>query len=212
MKRKTTKDKILHIIKKDHEISMKGLMQYFSISEVAVRKHLRELIRLGIIQERIVKKEIGRPFHLYSLTSKGHETFPNRYDDLPAELLQDLEKSQGKEAVRKLLQTRKAREKKELEQTLQTTAFDERIERLIELQEEKGYMIEMKTMDDGNIEMKNFNCPIYNLASKYKIVCSNEKDMYKELFPNSDVISKECMTTGGKYCCWMITKPKTKES
>ncbi|MBO1004994.1 helix-turn-helix transcriptional regulator [Pseudogracilibacillus auburnensis] len=207
-KRRTTKDKVLHILKKDNEISIKDLMEYFTISEIAVRRHLNDLIRQQFIKERVVKQNIGRPYHLYSLTKKGHDTFPNQYEQLPVELLKDLEMLQGKKAVHDVLKKRKEREETELEAELTKKSFGEKIEKMAEYQEEKGYMLEYEQTAEGHYEIKNFNCPIYNLANSYGIVCANEKDMYRKIFPNSEVISHSCMTKGSKYCCWTITKPK----
>ena len=50
-KRTSSKEKILYILKKDSEISIKDLMEYFSISEVAVRRHLNDLIRQGFVRK-----------------------------------------------------------------------------------------------------------------------------------------------------------------
>lgn len=207
-KRATTKEKILHILKKDNEISIKELMDYFSISEVAIRRHLNDLIRQQFVKERTVKQDIGRPYHLYSLTKKGHHTFPNQYEQLSVELLQDLEMLQGKKAVHEVLLRRKEREEQALQQELPEESFDERVKKLVELQEEKGYMLECEQTDEGDYEIKNFNCPIYSLASSYHIVCTNEKEMYRDVFPKSDVTSHSCMTKGGKYCKWTITNPE----
>src|SRR5699024_323543 len=106
VKRKTTKEKILHILKKDDEISIKELLEYFTISEVAIRRHLNDLIHQKLVREKVVKQSIGRPFHLYTLTTRGHDTFPNQYQDLPVEILRDIEDMQGKVAVNELLKRR----------------------------------------------------------------------------------------------------------
>src|SRR5699024_11885153 len=95
MRQRSTKDKILMVLKKRHELSMKKLVTYFTISETAVRKQLNELFRQGFAQERIVKKEIARPYYLYKLTSNGHEAFPNHTDQLPLQSQKDFKASQG---------------------------------------------------------------------------------------------------------------------
>lgn len=207
--RKTTKEKILYTLKKDDEMSIKDVLENFTISEVAIRRHLNDLIRQKLVKERIVKQEIGRPFHLYSLTTKGHETFPNQYADLPVELLRDLETIQGKEVVSELLQKRVNREEEEMRQRLQDASFDEKMELMAELQESKGYMIEYEKLPDGDYEVKNFNCPIYNIASNYRQICHYEKDMMRNVFSDSEVKPDACMTYGDQYCCWYISKPKT---
>src|SRR5690625_195014 len=109
-KKMTTKDKLLLIIKKEGEITIKSLMEHFTISEIAIRRHLRELITQKFIEERSVKQEVGRPFIKYKLTSTGHNTFPNQDNSLPLEILQDVENILGREAVKNVLNERKKRE------------------------------------------------------------------------------------------------------
>ncbi|HLS66759.1 MAG TPA: ArsR family transcriptional regulator [Pseudogracilibacillus sp.] len=208
MKPTSTKDKILYVLKKDVELSIKEIRDYFSISEVAIRRHLNDLIREGFVKEKIVKQDIGRPYHLYSLTNKGHTTFPNKYEELPLEILSDLATLYGDESVTNLLTERKKREEKELSVVLQDKVFPEQVTKLIEFQEERGYMIEYEELQDGTVEIKNFNCPIYSLASEYKEICRNEHEMYDTLFQNSEVKFTACMTDGEKYCRWLISKPE----
>lgn len=208
MSRKSTKDTILMTLKKHYELSMKELVSYFTISETAVRKQLNELLRHDFVQERIIRKEIGRPFYRYKLTDKGHQTFPNQHEALPTELLEDLEISEGIEAVDRLLETRKLREQKKLTTETASESFKTRIDQLIAYQEENGYMIDMGETTDGDVEIINYNCPIFNLASEYNIICTHEKEMYRDIFSDSEVISHETMSKGAKYCRWTISPPE----
>src|SRR5699024_8088257 len=105
----------------------------------------------------------------------------------PVKLLEDLEEMEGKEVVEKLLRHRKMREEAELTSKLPTSDFDERMLEMIRLQEEKGYMMDYTKLDNGDYKMQIFNCPIYNLASEYHEVCTNEKTMYQNLFPDRDI-------------------------
>lgn len=207
----TTKEKVLYILKKDGEISMKELADYFTISDIAVRKHVQSLLWDGFIKKRKERQEIGRPFHLYSLTKKGHHTFPNQYDELPVRLLEDLEQLEGKEVVENLLRHRKVREESEFASKLPNGNFDDRMAEMVRLQEEKGYMIDYKRLDNGNYEMKIFNCPIYNLASEFHEVCTNEETMYQNLFPDKDVKVMSHLTKGAKYCSWVISQDEGEE-
>lgn len=211
-KRTPTKQKLLNILKKDHQSTVKAIMEYFIISEIAVRKHLNELEQRGFIKKETIKQEIGRPFHTYELTKKGHETFPNQYEKLPLELLQDLEDLRGTEAVEELLMKRMDREKKYFLDEVTSANFDEKISKVAEIQDEKGYMVEYEKQADGSYEMKNFNCPIINIASSYRQVCTSEQAVLSKLFSNSEVVSHKCLTKGDHYCKWIITKPKEETS
>lgn len=210
LKRKPTKQKILNILKKDANSTIKEIMEHFSISEIAVRRHIRDLVQQGFIKENKIKQEIGRPYYTYELTDKGHETFPNQYEQLPVELLQDLEAVQGRQAVKEVLDKRKEREETfYLSEIEQVDHFDDQISTISRLQSEKGYMTEYEKLDNGDYIIKNYNCPILNLASSYGRVCRNEKEVFAKIFPNSKVISEKCMTKGEHYCKWVITRPKS---
>src|SRR5699024_7833221 len=81
----------------------------------------------------------------------------------------------------------------------------ERMLEMIRLQEEKGYMIDHRKLDNGDYEMKIFNCPIYNLASEYHEVCTNEEEMYQNLFPGQNIRVTSYLTKGAKACSWIIS-------
>src|SRR5690625_1137744 len=114
------------------------MMDYFTISNVAVRRHLNDLIREGFVTERTMKQEIGRPFIIYSLTTKGHKTFPNQYEQFSMELLKDIEEMNGEAAVQDILKARKDREESEIKSQLLDKPFDERIVDLFEFQDSRG--------------------------------------------------------------------------
>ncbi len=210
MKKRSTKEQILFVLKRQGESTMKEIMENFTVSEIAVRRHIRDLMSQSFISERIVKQAIGRPFHMYELTSKGHATFPNKNAELPEELLNDLEETLGKEAVSEVLKKRKEREEKLYETHISATDFDERIKQIAHLQDEEGYMVEYVKLDDGSYQIKNYNCPIYSMASSFKEVCHNEKHVLEKMFPESKVISESKITDGKKNCCWTISPPKVK--
>ncbi|SHG42261.1 helix-turn-helix transcriptional regulator [Ornithinibacillus halophilus] len=209
MKRTPTRQKILTVLKKDHQLTIDELVDHFTISEVAIRRHIHELEKQGLIKKNTIKQKIGRPYYTYELTKEGHQTFPNQYEKLPVELLQDLEELHGEQAVADVLRRRMEREKKEFETRISTDDFDQKVKEVAEIQDEKGYMVEISKDEEGNYEMKNFNCPISNIASCYKQVCSNEKTVFSEIFRDSEVVTQTCITSGDSFCKWMIKKPNT---
>lgn len=209
-KRTPTKQKLLNILKKDQELTIKEIMVYFTISEIAVRRHIHELIQQGFLEKQSIKQKIGRPYYTYKLTEKGHATFPNENETLPLEILQDLEAVQGPQIVKKVLEKRMERERVEFQQVIASDCFDEKIATMVKIQEEKGFMIEYDQTITGDYEIRNYNCPIINIASTYQQVCSNEKKVLSDVFSESKVMSRSCIATGGKYCKWIITNPLEK--
>lgn len=205
----TTKDQLLLVMKKEGESTIKTIMEHFTISEIAIRRHLRELITEGFITDRSVKQEVGRPFHKYKLTSLGHDTFPNQDNSLPLEILKDIESTLGREAVSTVLNERKSRESDSYQAEIVGKEFDEQIKKVAEIQDKQGYMVEYSENADGSYNIVNYNCPVYNIASSYNEVCHNEKDVLQKTFPNSKVVSDSRIIDGKKNCCWTISKPET---
>src|SRR5699024_6086704 len=160
-KKMTTKDKLLLIIKKEGEITIKSLMEHFTISEIAIRRHLRELITKKFIDERSVHQEVGRPFIKYKLTSNGHNTFPNQDNSLPLEILQDVENILGHEAVKNVLNERKKRESNSYNTEVAGKPFKEQIQTVTELQDKQGYMIENNKNNNSRYDSIYYNRPIY---------------------------------------------------
>lgn len=202
---KTTKDQLLMLFKKNDGITIEEIMKNFTISEPAIRKHLHELVKQGLVSKEQHKQKIGRPFFTYGLTRKGHGLFPNQYESLPVTLLEDLENLQGPQAVRALLNKRMEREQEELQEGLtDSEEFEDKIAALVELQNNNGYMLEVERTQEGHFILTNFNCPIANIAHKYRQVCTNEKKIYSSVFPNSEVIPQNFITAGDHVCKWMI--------
>lgn len=204
----TTKQKLLNLLKKEREMTIEEIMVNFNISEIAVRKHLRELEHDYYIEKNSVKQKIGRPYHVFKLTKQGHQIFPNQHEKLPLELLKDLEAIQGREAVSQLLEHRMMREKGNLQKEMATEDFDKKIKKVAEIQDDKGCMVEVKENENGDYEIIHYNCPIANIATTYHEICKNEKNMYNDIFPESDVVSTSRITAGDHCCKWVIKRPK----
>src|SRR5699024_3178983 len=112
------------------------------------------------------------------------------------------------EAVQAGLRARKEREESELTSVLANKSFEEKIDLLYKLQDEKGYMHEIEKTASGDYLVRNYNCPIFSLASSHQNICDNEKEMYRHIFLDSEVQAHKYMTRGEKYCSCTIKHPK----
>lgn len=210
-KRTPAKQKILEILKREHKGSIKEIMEYFTISEIAVRRHLSDLEKKGYIQREITRQDIGRPYYTYQLTEKGHEIFPNKSEELLLEFLDDFESIQGKDAVNAVLAKRMEREKDHFHFHITAKDFDQRVKQFVELQNSTGFFIEYQKNENGDYELSNYHCPLLKIAEKYRQLCRNEKQVISDIFPQSHVKPTNCLAGEAPYCQWTITKPTRKE-
>ncbi|GAE33271.1 helix-turn-helix transcriptional regulator [Halalkalibacter akibai] len=202
MKKETnsTRQVILTLLKRQKELTVSALATELELTEMAVRRHLRELEKDQLISSRVEKQAMGRPIHRYFLTEKGNESFPRNYNELSLGILQDLEQLSGSEIVDQLFEQRKERLYKKYEVDI-TGSFEERIEALAKIQSEGGYMVEYKKTEDGSFEFVEYNCPIAQVAKEYPIACSCEQELFKKLLKTNSVERTSCIAKENSTCC-----------
>ncbi|MFS0751007.1 helix-turn-helix transcriptional regulator [Oceanobacillus sp. 1P07AA] len=205
MKKHTpVKEQLLELLKKNRELTIDEIMKHFSISEVAIRKHLQGLASQNFVNIIQHKQEIGRPYHTYQLAEKGHEYFPNQYQLLSVQLLEDIEDIYGEEAVNAILKKQTDREEQSLRNDLEKTKTQEKMNTFIEKQNEKGYMFERFKGSESSFLLNNYHCPFKEAAVRYPSICKHEEQMLSDLFSEAEVTAQSLITDGDICCQWKI--------
>lgn len=205
---KTTRQSIVELLKKNKELSVSGLKEHLDITEMAVRKHLVKLEADELITSRSIRQPMGRPVIYYSLTEKGHEIFPNNYDKIVVELLQDIHENLGEETIDTLFKNREQRLRKRYQRRIyKEDSLTERVEQLVDVQSENGYMAEFSAPEnDDTITFEQYNCPIAAIADRYDRPCHYELELFKEVLGTDQIERVECIAKGGKSCKYVIQK------
>lgn len=207
----STRQVILMILKRKQEQTVAELALEVGITEMAVRRHIRGLEAEGLVNSRIERKSMGRPLHKYYLTETGEESFPRNYGELSIGLLQDLEKLTGRDVIDKLFEQRKDRlyEKYDLEMK---GSFHDRIEALARIQNNNGYMVEYKQLDENTYEFVEYNCPISQVAKKYSIACQCEQQLFQQLLETDHIERRACMAKeNSTSCVYHVQASSTRE-
>jgi predicted ArsR family transcriptional regulator len=201
LKTKTsTKDRILDILKKEVSLSVNDLTEQLSITHMAVRKHLASLEKDGLIRSVESKQPMGRPLQLYSLTEKGEKVFPKNYEGITLEFLKDIEEIHGEDSIDLLFKKRENRLTIEYSNRIQTNLMSEKMNEIVKIQNEKGYMASASPIDDNSFELVEYNCPIYSVAQEYKMACHCETEMFKTVLGADQVVRTSCKTDGDSHC------------
>lgn len=202
--RVSTKEKILELLKKETNLTVSELSKFLGITEMAVRKHLTVLERDSLLSITEVRQPMGRPLQVYSLSSQADELFPNSYETLAIEFLQDLKELHGEEIVDLLLEKRSDRQKNNYLPKMQNKNFAEKVQELKEIQLKKGYMAELNKLDENTYELIEYNCPIFTVASQYKQACTCETNMFKNVLGTEHVKRVTCKTDNEDHCRFLI--------
>ena len=67
---RTTKDEIVQLLKVKGEHTVAELADVLEITEMAIRRHLSNLEKDGLIYSKMVRQHVGRPTYLYGLSEK----------------------------------------------------------------------------------------------------------------------------------------------
>src|SRR3990172_13195220 len=85
----TTKQQLLALLKRTGGVTVEEAAGTLAIASMTARQHLIGLEKDGLVTVDKVKRSMGRPHYLYTLTLKGEELFPRRYDLLAQALLDE---------------------------------------------------------------------------------------------------------------------------
>ena len=200
-----TREKILMLLKKSGPLPIDKLSRELHITSMGIRQHLLSLERKGLIEYITQRKGIGRPAFLYKLTEEADELFPKAYHDFILHTFRDIEKNEGREKIDILFKWRKNRILKEFRDFLSNKpSFPEKVYGVRDLLEQKGYIVECDE-DNNHYTLKQFNCPIYKLASFYSEACKYELQTYRDLL-GKDISRNACIIEGNPSCTYHIPK------
>lgn len=204
----STRDYILHLLKTKGAMSTKELTDELGITVMAVRRHIQSLERDKLIDSKMVRQSMGRPTAVYCLTEHVEEFFPRKYHILTLELLDELEEHFGASAVEQLFEGRKDKLLKKYDASMQGKDLAERVSMLADIQNENGYMVELEKINDEQYLLKEHNCPIEQVATKYQHACRCELKLFESLLGDAEVTRTDCLAKGGQRCTYSIKKKK----
>ncbi|MFD2657561.1 helix-turn-helix transcriptional regulator [Gracilibacillus thailandensis] len=201
---KTTKDRILELLKKEVSLSVNELIDYLDITHMAIRKHLTTLEKDGLVSSHHEKKDIGRPIQKFFLTTKGKRLFPNNYESISVEFLKDIQAIHGKDSIEQLFENREERLTKQYADLVNQSSNLEKMRDIVHIQNEKGYMAELSQHDDDQFEIVEYNCPIFAVAKEFHIACRCETSMFKKVLGTENVERVQCKTEGNNHCRFKV--------
>ncbi|ENQ3080165.1 helix-turn-helix transcriptional regulator [Bacillus sp. WLY-B-L8] len=206
---RSTKEEILQLLKVRGEQTVAALAEVLQITEMAVRRHLNNLEKDGLIEMNLVRQHVGRPMYVYCLSTKGEDLFPKQYKQFAVEMLEDLQHIGDARLVEKILRARTNRMEQQLAKRVnrkETTL--ERLQEIAIMQEKNGYMVHVEQETESSFILQKQNCPLIEVAAKFPQICHDEKSMYNKLLPNADVKVLSSMCDGDCFCSYQIKEKK----
>ena len=86
----TSKQQLIALLKRTGSVTVEEAAGALAVASMTARQHLVGLERDGLVLSEKVRRSMGRPHYLYSLTAKGQEMFPQRFDLFASILLDEV--------------------------------------------------------------------------------------------------------------------------
>lgn len=200
----STRDEILTMLKTQGRLPVSEIAEQLGITEMAIRRHLNTLERDLYIDTELTRQAMGRPTNVYFLTEKGHDLFPKNYADIAVDFLQDIEETDGLDKIEQLFKRREEKLVDRYEERMKGLTFEEKVTALAHIQNEKGYMVQVDKTEQGEYVLKEYNCPISDVAKEYNQACECELSLFQKLLGTQQVERTECLAKGGTHCVYVL--------
>ena len=171
-----TRQHILEILREHGQATVDEIVNALQkrrgkITAVTVRHHLNHLQKDELITEPqlLHRNTPGRPQHVYALTEKAHEYFPNNYKSLAETLLKQIRSTLPPEGVNVIMEG--VADQMALEADVQEESLEERLKSAVEYLNEHGYNATYHPCDEGFV-LQTHNCPYHEVAKSTESLCS----------------------------------------
>jgi len=206
----TTKSQILALLKRSAGSTVEELASALNLARMTVRQHLATLERDDLVTAHEVRRPTGRPHFVYSLTDKGEESFPKRYDRLADMIIDEVALLDSSEieglspAGKKLLLFRKlaGRIAGQYAQRLQGKCLEERVLVVADILQAESGFAEWRKLAQG-YEIVDYNCAYRKVAESQDEVCAWHLELLSRLV-GGDVRAAEFQSHGGDCCRFIV--------
>lgn len=208
----STKGDILRYLLKQGEASAQIMAETLGISAQAIRRHLKDLTAEALIEHRTVQTGMGRPNYLYQLSRKGRDCFPAQYDEFAISLLDTLADTVGNDQMCTILRKQWERKAKDYQAQVGEGSLEERVERLVKLRKNEGYMAEWHSVEPEEeacnagpcYMITEYNCAIAQIAENFPSICGHELEMFQMALPDCLVQRTHWLVEGEHRCGYLV--------
>lgn len=209
-KKRTTRDVILHSIKSSPHSTVEELAEAADVSPVTVRHHLNALQAGGVIEAASIRRKVGRPYYVYSLSEKGQELFPKRYVRLTIRLLEEMKGRLPQEMIDEIFSGVVETVLDEHRGEFEHLPLEGRLEYLVQLLAEEGFLSSWEKTDNG-YRLVEYSCPYLSIGSTHAEVCSFDRKLMDGIL-QLPVQQSSCMLQGASCCQFTFAESATLDS
>ncbi|MEB3165891.1 MAG: iron-sulfur cluster biosynthesis transcriptional regulator SufR [Cyanobacteriota bacterium] len=202
-----TRDAALSLLLRLGEATAADLAQQLRVSVQVMRRHLRSLQDDRLVEASPAPEGPGRPSNRWRLTAEGQGRFPDGSEHFALGLLQSMAASLPAAAMEVLLHQQAADKAAEYRRRIGAGSLRQRLERLVELRRNEGYVAECRPDDGvaGAWLVHEFHCSVMRIAEAFPIVCDQELQLMRQTFPDCSIERVHWRLEGGHSCGFRLS-------
>jgi predicted ArsR family transcriptional regulator len=163
----STRGRVITLLRRG-ERTVNELADTLGLTDNAVRVHLAALERDGLVSMTGVRRAIGKPSHVFALTSEADTLFPRAYGVVLRTLLDAMRQSLSPEQVDALVAETAVRLASAFPRA--TGGARERTEAALAVLAELGGVAEARA-DGATVTIRGFGCPLRDAVDEHPEVC-----------------------------------------
>jgi len=208
-----TRRAIVKLLKQDGLTEATVLANHLNVTPMAIRQHLYELQKEGLVTYAEEPRPMGRPAKLWRLTPAADRLFPDGYAELTLSFIQSMKEAFGEAGLDRVMDIR-TRDQIATYQTQldQQKSLKQRLEALALLRSDEGYMAEIQPLTDeeGAFLLIENHCPICAAATVCVGFCAKELEVFRAVLGEDVLIERvQHIIAGDRRCAYRISTGAT---
>ena len=205
---------LLRALKGAGAMTIRELARELDVTYEAVRQQLTELARAGwviagdsaaVARDTAADSSAVKPGPVsqrYRLSTAAEHLFPKHYDELSAELVQELRECFGGAGVTEVLARMTEARVREWAPRLEGLSLRQKLKALSALYRDKDAYMDLEWRPDGPALIER-NCPFLNVAQRHPAICSVSINTLERLL-GCKVIREERFQAGHGRCVFRL--------
>lgn len=178
-----------------------------SVTAMAVRQHLYQLLEEKLVNFTEQRQAVGRPIKVWSLTPEAAKFFPDCHATLTLNILDNVRSAFGPDSVGRLLDARAKQQIEQYKERLsRATSLGDLLKGLADIRTEEGYMAEAQKEADGTYLLLEHHCPICSAATACQGFCDAELKVFSSLVEKMATVRRTShILKGASRCAYVFT-------
>ncbi|MFQ6028561.1 MAG: helix-turn-helix transcriptional regulator [Dehalococcoidia bacterium] len=201
-----TRQQILDLIQREGSLTVEQLAQSLGLASATIRRHLDILQRDHLVSFQQVRKKLGRPEYLYSLTEAGYESGRRDYQKLLCLLLTNLRSIESPTEKPNLVQSVLHQVADQLSAAYLvdagTATAETRTNKLEQALTDIGFAPEI-SKQSGQLTIRLCNCPFRAAALCDESVCLIDRRLIQNIL-GSQPSRRSTICDGDHTCTYTV--------